>query len=185
MSTIKLTQAAIKRATYAGDGKSRDVRWDDSMPGFGLRVYPSGRKAFVLSYRNEGGQKRLMTLGNFGPLTLDQARTRARKHLVTVEDGGDPLDEKQKIARGETFADLARDYLERHAKPRKRSWKADQRRLDSHIPPAWQNRRVAAIRRSDVASLHAKLGATRPYEANRVLALLHIMFRLARQWASD
>ncbi len=48
----KLTKRNIDDAHYEGDGGSRDVRWDTSMPGFGLRVYPSGRKSLVLSYRN-------------------------------------------------------------------------------------------------------------------------------------
>ena len=47
-----------------GDGVSRDVRWDASLPGFGVRIYPSGKKTFVLSYR-EAGRKRLMTLGAY------------------------------------------------------------------------------------------------------------------------
>lgn len=55
-----------------GDGVSRDVRWDASLPGFGVRIYPSGKKTFVLSYR-EAGRKRLMTLGAYGsPLSLSR-----------------------------------------------------------------------------------------------------------------
>ena len=46
----------------------------------------------------------------------------------------------------------------------------------------WNGRRVKTIRHQDVASLHAKIGAEHPYEANRVLALLHRMFVLARTW---
>ncbi len=45
----KLTKRYIDGVRYEGDGSSRVVRWDDAMPGFGLRVYPSGRKSFVLS----------------------------------------------------------------------------------------------------------------------------------------
>jgi hypothetical protein len=54
-----------------------DVRWDDAVTGLGLRVYPSGKKAFVLSYR-AGGRKRLMALGPFGVRTVEQARDLAR-----------------------------------------------------------------------------------------------------------
>ncbi len=75
---MKLTKTRIDAIRYEGvkfekGGMSRDVRWDDAVAGFGLRVYPSGRKAFVLSYRTKG-QKRLFTIGEYGPITLDQAR---------------------------------------------------------------------------------------------------------------
>ncbi len=48
---MKLTKRSIDGFHYQGDGHSRDVRWDSAVRGLGLRVYPSGRKAFVLSYR--------------------------------------------------------------------------------------------------------------------------------------
>ncbi len=105
MPTDKLTAKSIKSFRYDGDGKSRDVRWDAGLPGFGLRIYPSGRKGFVISYRADG-RKRMMTLRDFGTQTLDQARTRARKHLVAVKDGVDPLEEKYRAAQGESFKDL-------------------------------------------------------------------------------
>ena len=104
----KLTTKSIKAARYDdGDssaegwkrGQRRDVRWDDDLSGFGLRIYPSGRKAFIVSYRAEG-RKRMMTIGDFGTFTLAQARTRARKHLVSVEDGADPIEQRRKAAQG-------------------------------------------------------------------------------------
>ena len=61
--------------------------------GLGARVYPSGRKAFVFSYRLPSqNQKRLITLGGYGSaLTVDQARTKARKEHAKILDGDDPL----------------------------------------------------------------------------------------------
>ncbi len=43
MATVKLTTKAIKAFQYEGDGKSRDVRWDTALPGFGLRIYPTAK----------------------------------------------------------------------------------------------------------------------------------------------
>ena len=100
-----LTIRNIKDARYKGDGKSRDVRWDSELRGFGVRVYPSNRKAFVISYRADG-RKRMMVLGDFPTLTLTQARKRARRHLVDVQDGVDPLEERRLAVQGETFRDL-------------------------------------------------------------------------------
>jgi len=73
----KLTKIVADRLTYQGEGNERHVVWDERLPGFGVRAYPSGKKAFVLFYRANGRQ-RFLTLGAYGPLTLDQARDLAR-----------------------------------------------------------------------------------------------------------
>ena len=188
MPTAKLTTRDIKGFVYQGSSGSRDVRWDRSLPGFGVRIYPTGRKAFLVSYRAEG-QKRMMVLGDFGSMTLDQARRRAKKLFVNVEDGQDPLLEKQRAAHGQTMGDLIDRYIKDHAigprgegDPHKRTWRADQRRLNRHIPTAWRGRKVSAIKRHDVAELHNRIGANTPYEANRLLEVLRKMFNLAPGW---
>src|SRR5919106_2592430 len=87
----KLTKTVIDRYTYQGEGNERCVLWDTALPGFGVRVYPSGKKAFVLFYRVHGRQ-RFLTLGAYGPLTLDQARDLARRRIGEVIGGEDPLE---------------------------------------------------------------------------------------------
>ncbi len=177
---MKLTKSRIDSFAYEGDGMSRDVRWDDAVSGLGLRVYPSGKKAFVLSYRVKG-QKRLLTLGQFGPLTLDKARDTALKQKAQVIDGKDPLEQRKATATAKTVAELCRTYLVRYA-VHKRSAGEDKRRIEQHILPLWGARKVEALRRSEIADAHHKVGEDRPYEANRRLALLRRMLNLARQW---
>lgn len=76
----KLTKRTIEAATYTGTDNARCVLWDDDPPGFGLRVFPSGKRSFVLSYR-VNNRKRMLTLGAYGALTLAEARKRARRQL--------------------------------------------------------------------------------------------------------
>ena len=178
---MKLTKRLIDRLAYRGENGNRDVRWDALLPGFGIRVYPNGKKSFVLNYRING-RKRLMVLGAFGALTLDQARNSARRHLAAIIDGTDPIEKRRKITAGNAVKDLAVVYLERHAKLHKKSWKDDERRIQKYILPAWRNLRVSNIKRADVAALHRKIGQHHPYEANRILELLSKMFSLARRW---
>ncbi len=167
---MKLTKSVIDRFAYQGkNGSGRDVRWDCEVRGLGLRIYPSGKKAFVLSYRTKG-QKRLMTLGYYGSdLTLDEARDRARRRLLQVRDGLDPLRELQKERQGETMRDLCNRYMREHSNPHKRDRSAaeDQRKVDRYIIPEWGNRKVKSITSDDVGSLHRKIGASSIYEANR------------------
>ncbi|NEX22167.1 site-specific integrase [Thiorhodococcus mannitoliphagus] len=178
---MKLTKRAIDAATYSGDGNARCVLWDDEIPGFGVRIFPSGKRSFVLSYRT-AGRKRLMTIGTYGVLTLDQARSQARAELAKVEtQGADPLAEREKERRGETMADLCTAYLERHARTKK-TGAEDQRRIEKHILPRWRALKIKALTRDDVAKLHTSIGTTARYEANRVINLVSTMFDLARRW---
>lgn len=174
---MKLTKRAIDSLIYKGSGQ--DIRWDDEVSGFGIRIYPTGKKTFVLSYR-VAGRKHIMTVGAYGVLTVDEARKLARRHLVAVDAGVDPLESRQQAAQGETIKDLCQAYIERHAKPQKRSWQDDQNRIDRLILTAWGNRKAKAITGADAAALHSKIGKTAPYEANRTLALISKMFELAR-----
>ena len=177
---MKLTKKAIEKMRYRGNGESRDVRWDDTLPGFGIRVFPSGRKSFVLSYRSKG-RKRLMKIEKYGIYTLDQARKDAREFLVAVAKGIDPLLEKQKERRGQRMSALCEAFMERYAKPTRKTWRTYEARINKYILPAWKGFQIAAITRDDVKSLHSKISKTAPVEANRVIALASKMFN----WAAE
>ena len=108
MPRRKLTPELIRRARYEGSGRSQYILWDAgdrlSVPGLGLRIFPSGEKAFVLSYR-VAGRKHIMSLGSSRVLSVKQARSAAKKRLGVVEDGRDPLAEKRlQAARGKPLS---------------------------------------------------------------------------------
>lgn len=69
--------------------QTRDAEYfvsDSELPGFGIRVAPSGRKTFALRYRINGSQRRFR-IGLFGPLTTEDARRRAKQLLGEVARG--------------------------------------------------------------------------------------------------
>jgi len=177
---VKLTKTYIDRAEYEGTNKSRDARWDRTLPGFGVRVYPSGRKSFIIKYTNKHGRQRQKTLGTFGELTLQQARQLARDDFHSIRKGNDPLAEREQALNAETIDDLCSAYIDKHAKPHKKSWKKDDSRLERHIKPVWGSRTPAEITHSNVAELHRAVGKNSGhYEANRTLALIQTMFNFA------
>lgn len=176
----RLTKKVVDTLTCEGNEGERFTVWDDALPGFGVRVAPSGRKVFVLSYR-ANGRKRLLTLGRYGAITLDQARDLAKARTGEVVMGSDPVEQRRKAVQGETVTALCNAYLERHAS-RKRSARDDRRRIAQYIVPAWGNHKADSIVRADVAALHTRIGQHAPYEANRVVALLSKMFELGRRW---
>ena len=181
--TTRLNIKNCKAAMYEGDGRSRFFIWDDQLKGFGLRVYPSGNKSFVLSYRI-AGRKRLHTIGRLGLFTPELARKEAHRLLVLAQQGIDPRQAKKNLtARKPTFADLKREYSTRHA-PNKKSGQDDLRLLRNYIPGSWRSRELDSFSRQDVDQLHQSIGdGSGPYLANRLLALLRSMFNLAVEWS--
>ena len=179
VTQLKLTKRSIDSFTYRGGW---DVRWDDAVPGLGVRIYGSGKKAFVLSYRMQG-RKRLIVLGRYGAdLTLAQARDKARKLRVDISEGRDPLEKKRRDGQGSTFGDLMQAYIDGHAKAHKKTWHDDRKRLARHVPASWRSRLVESITPREIAELHHRIGKTTPYEANRLQEILRKMFGLARTW---
>ena len=117
--------------------KGDRIVWDDELRGFGLRVYASGRRTYVIQYRAKGRTRRYV-LGPHGVLTPAAARERAARLLLAVKDGRDPSEERLEASREPTFNELAGRYLKDYAEPRKkpRSVAGDRWLLDRHIRPA-------------------------------------------------
>jgi len=176
---MKLTKHIVDKAMYKGDGKSFFAIWDEILPGFGVRVYPTGKKSFILKYRIRGRQ-RIFTIGPVGVLTLEQARKRALKLTGAILDGHDPMEEK--VIKGKNVRGLCAAYLEQHAKPHKKSWQEDEWRVNRYILPAWGNREIGSIARIDIENFFNRVGKGSIYEANHLLRLLSTMFNKAIAW---
>ena len=170
MAKQKLNKTVVERIP---PGAQDLVIWDDALEGFGVRVKPTGVKSYIVQYRNRitGASKRL-TLGQHGPmLTFEQAKKQAFALLADARRGADPVEV------------LASDYLERHAIPKKRpkSVRDDGAMLDNIILPKLGSKKVNEVTRRDIEVIHIAV-QDRPYQANRVLALLAKMFSLAVEW---
>jgi integrase len=94
------------------------IVWDGALPGFGLRVAPSGHKSFILDYRPHGGgravKKRRLTIGAHGPLTANGARKAAIDALADVRRGADPQQDKVATRTALTVADLIDEFIKGH-----------------------------------------------------------------------
>src|SRR5687767_9519417 len=110
-------------ASLQATGK-QTIFWDTQVKHFGIRVSPKGKKAWVLVYRFQHRQ-RILTLGHFPDISLADARLQAEAARGDLARGKDPAAEKDALRRSGTFGELAHDYLEKHAKPKKRekTWK--------------------------------------------------------------
>jgi integrase len=158
------------------------IAWDRDVPGFGVRVMPSGRKSFVLQYR-VGRRSRRMVLGYCGVLTPEQARTTAIHHIAALRNGVDPLARRNAGRDALTVKDLAARFDAEHiAIHLKASTQKEYRRsLEKFILPFFGNRPIAEVSREDVARFHHKHRHV-PYQANRCLEIVSKMFNLAELW---
>lgn len=161
--------------------------WEDGRTGLGVRVSPRDRKTFVFMYWLNGKARRL-TLGVYGAgtgqLTLADANVKRAAAKKALDEGRDPANESVKANKAEreaeTVADLVEEYLEKWARPRKRSADEDDRILNKEIIPHWGERKAKNITRRDVIALLdtvVKRGA--PIQANRTLACVRRMFNWA------
>ena len=173
MPTIALTDRTVRAL---GVGLTQIDYWDTHMRGFGVRISAQGRKSWVMRYRTSGRQRRL-TLGTFPSLGLAAARVAARRALGEVARGDDPAATKQAEHRAGTFRELADLYLEKHAKRRKRSWRADERMLNVELLPVLGATRAKDVTRREVRALiEAVAHRGAPILANRTLALVRKVF---------
>jgi integrase len=91
--------------------------------------------------------------------------------------GGDPVNDKQTVLNGDTFAELAEAYIRDYAKPRKRSWKEDRRALDRDLLPRFRNRKASEIKRREVIDLLRDIkGRGAPILANRTLEIIRRIY---------
>lgn len=185
---MHLTERNIEAAEYAGTGNARDVRWDDEPRGLGVRIYPSGRKAFIYSYRNKSGVKRLVTIGDFPTWTLKRARAEALRLAVGVDEKRDPAAERRSErleAKTGTVAALVAAYIEARTQDRNRPMKrpeAVQWCVDKFIVPTFGSRPWRDVRRSEVREWHARIA--KAYNANRALQAMRAAFYW-RLWQED
>lgn len=166
-----------------GQTKPRDIR-EKTKSGFGVTVFPSGKISFIYFYHFDG-RKRRMTLGQYPECTLGEARKRHREALRVLElEQKDPALERKKAQKenneSATINGLIEEYIKVWAKPRKRSWKEDQRFLDKDVKPFWGKYKAKDITKRDVILLLDRIkdrGA--PIAANRGLACIRRMFNFA------
>jgi integrase len=177
---MKLTDRTIKAL------KPKPARyevWADGNAGFGMRVSPAGRKSWIYLYRFEGKSRR-MTLGTYPAVGLASAHVKHAQAKELLEKGDDPgslhVEKRRAERQAETVQNLADEYLEKWARPRKRSAAEDERILNKDVLPAWGKRKARSITRRDVILLlDGIVERGSPIQANRTLATVRKMFNFA------
>lgn len=186
MPTTRITKASVDGIIPAA---STSIHWDDRLKGFGLRVEPSGKKAYVLQYRmgGRGSPTRRYTIGSHGsPWTPATARAEAERLLRSIGSGIDPVETAKR--QHQTERDLAfkpyaerflEDYGRRHWRPR--TWSSAESNLRRFVVPVLAKRSLPSIRRPDLVAVFDKLPAGSPALPRNVFALMRKLF----SWACE
>lgn len=152
-----------KKVVDGLEARDKDYfEWDDELPGFGVRVWPTGRKTYVAQYR-AGKQTRRFKIGIHGPLTVEEARKEAKVVLGDVARGEDPQLDRSTRRKSLTVKDLCEAYFEaadnglilgKRGKPKKASTLyVDKGRANRHIIPLLGNKLVQDLTTADAVKM--------------------------------
>jgi len=180
MSRLKLTKTVVDAAQP--EKAPYELR-DAAIPGFLLKVTPSGRKVFMVAYVANNGQRRKPAIGRFGEITVEQARAIAQDWLADVRKGKDPSAEKSASRRAPTVNELFERFIADYSEPRNKPTTVDANRGYGrlYIVPQLGQIKVADVTRADISSLMKKMSRF-PTNANRVLSAVRKMFNMAEVW---
>lgn len=180
MSKEKLTKRVIDKL----QARDKDyIVFDSELPGFGIRVMPSGKCFFLIQYRRHGRTRRVM-IGQFGPVTAEIARREAIRMLGNVRgNDGDPAAIRDRERQSATVKELGDRFLKEHVATRCKSTTQSEykRAVELFINPFFGNQRARTVSSADVSELHGA-HAHIPYQANRTLGVLSKMMNLAEIW---
>lgn len=104
---VKITKWIVE----AAEPREKDyLIWDDELPGFGVRIFSSGKRSYVIQYRTRGRSRRY-TIGLDGAWAPETARREAKVQLGRVAGGDDPIEDRQLNHKAMTVKELCTRYL--------------------------------------------------------------------------
>ena len=172
----KLTNENVRSLPASPKGDT--IYPDHEVPGLYLRVRASGSRTFIIRWRQGDFQRRAL-IGKVGIFTVDEARKKARKAMVGIDEGNDPVAAKAKSrAQGKLiFETVAGEYLDFKVKDMKAS-SLDQctRHLLKYLKPL-HRLAIGKIDRATIAvELRAIAKASGAVQADRARSTLSAMF---------
>lgn len=173
---MRLNRTIVKSLVLPKDLPYQIV-WDDSLPGFGVKVNPTS-KVWVVQYRVDGKSRR-ETLGRTETVSLEAAREAAKTTLARVQLGANPHAERQEAQarRSLTLGKVIKRYLslsEGRLKPR--SYEEVKRHLEKHWAPLHELP-IQSLNRSLISEHLQTLAQNNgPIASNRARAALSAVF---------
>jgi integrase len=181
-----LHDRALKALKPAKEGRLYDVM-DAVVPGFGVRVSDTGRRTFILTTRYPGSRNPTRrALGEYGALTLEAARAKARDWLELIRQGRDPRgeEERQRVAedrrRANSFAAVAADFIAEKLPGERKGWEVE-KDLRREFIAAWGKQPISEITDEDIVRVIKAKARTAPAQARNLLCTAKRMFSWAKE----
>ncbi|SEP71833.1 tyrosine-type recombinase/integrase [Nitrosomonas ureae] len=173
---INFIKANIDALPIPDSGK-RYTYHDTKTAGLQIRITSTGVKTFSVYRRIKGGDPERITIGRYPDMTIEQARREAVRIAADISDGKNPAEIKRGKKAELTFSDLFAEYLERHSKPSKRTWREDESKYKTYLEKTLGRKKLSSIDRRDIALIHSSITKVgHDITANRVLALTSSIF---------
>ena len=180
--TAKVRRTLTKRTVDALQPAEKPwIAWDDKLTGFGVRIQPSGTKAFIVNYRaGDGGRKapnKRVVIGRYGTLTADKARKMAHEILGKVAGGDDPAEDRAEARGMPTLGDVFEQYMAANPNRSKRTNELYRYEANRYLGD-WLPRPLDTIGRADVEARFNSITAVHGWSAaNRAMSLLRSIYR--------
>jgi integrase len=176
----RISETFVKRSDAPSEGNK--IHYDDALPGFGLRVTKTGSKAFVLNYSINRRERRL-TIGRYPAWSAAAAREEAKSLRRLIDQGEDPLEERNQRKTAPTVDDLWKEYERIHLPTLSHRSQIDQRGMwVRYILPPLKRVPVQELTSKQIDALHAGISEVGAIRANRVLEVLRKALNLAIRW---
>jgi integrase len=206
VNRLKLNEKSLRDAELRS-GVSYQI-FDTEVIGFSVRVQSSGSRTFTIDYRHAGRQRR-MNIGRWPEWSVTAARERAKELRRAIDEGRGPLAVREGFREAPRVKDMIDSYIAEHLPKLAKNNAGDQvSMLKKMLEPAWGNKLVTEITKSDVARFLDFMAEGRPLpskmkpnnrarklqghkptpiRANRMGEVLRKMFTLAMEleWRAD
>ena len=184
---IKLDQRLVR--DLRPDGEKRCRVADSVVQGLHMEVLPPTkedappRKVWRLRFRTESGDRKWFTVGTWPAVSVDDARSEARKLIGKIEGGEDPSAKRTALKQAPTISNIWAQFLELHGPHLTASTiKGYKDQFRAHIEPAFGSEKIQNLNREDIARWHHKASQKAPTSANYSLRVLATLLARAEEW---
>lgn len=179
-TTFNFTKRSIDVLPLPEVGKRLYV-YDTKVRGLELMVTGHGSRSFKV-YRKLNEKPVRVSLGKYPEMSIEQARAEAQKVITEMIRGKNPNEEKKKLRAETTFGEMFNLFIENYAKHHKKTWQSDEKDVPRFLG-RWFQRKLSVITKQEILNLHEKIRQENGlYQANRLLARIHIIFNKAIEW---
>jgi hypothetical protein len=176
---IKNLKPAEKSIEYFDNGR------EHGGGAFGLRISPKNKRTWFVMYKGLDCKIKRYSLGNYPGLSLKDARKTAGDVMTEVNKGNDPMLAKQTKKTAPIMLDLWEEYKAERLRLKNQKAKStiseEDRRWINIIYPTIGHLKVQDIEPRDITAILSKVANKAPVSANRLYALLRVVFKVAIQ----